>query len=48
LVVFALLPAGLVTLGDADEATAISVLVISVPFLLPLVAVLLWACLSRI
>ena len=48
LVVFAVAPIGLLTVGDLDSGTAVAVLVIAVPFLLPLVGVLVWAGLSRI
>ena len=48
LIIFAVLPLGLVTVGDLSEGVAVVILAASVPLLLPLVGVLLWATLSRI
>lgn len=48
LVIFAVVPLGLVTVGDLSEGVAIVIGVVSAVFLLPLVGVLLWAMLSRV
>lgn len=48
LAVFVVFPVSLLTVGDLDSGTAVAVLVIAVPLLLPLVGVLLWSGLSRI
>ena len=48
LVLFAVFPVGLVIVGDLSTGVAVALVLLSVPFLLPLLGMLLWASLSRI